>query len=261
MKFTNKVFIVTGAAGYLASSFVDSIIEEGGMVYALDINKKILNLVNSRRDKKFSKNVYNYKIDITNENEVKNFFFKKKKLDGVINAAAIDPKIGEKSLFNKFTNYSLKNWDLSIKVSLNGTFLISKYACKIFEKKNKGNIINIASTYGIVAPDQRIYSNKNFTKRLYKPLEYPTSKHAIIGFTKSLAAYYHNTQIRVNTLSPGGVEKDQSKKFKDNYNKKTITGRMSKKTDYKGVIKFLLSEESNYLTGSNIVVDGGWSAI
>ena len=262
MNFKNRIYIVTGAAGNLASQFVNTLNKQGSIVYALDTNIKKLNQINSLRDKKYSINVTNFSVDVTNENQVKTFFKKVKKLDGIINAAAINPKIdNSKSNYSKFINYSLKDWDLSLRVCLNGTFLMSKHACKIFEKKMLGNIINISSTYGIVSPDQRVYTNEKFTNRLYKPLDYSTSKHGIIGFTKSLAAYYHNTKIRINCLSPGGVEENQSNEFKKNYSAKTIIGRMSKKNEYESAILFMLSDDTSYMTGSNLVIDGGWTSI
>ena len=125
-------------------------------------------------------------------------------------------------------------------------------------KQKKGVIVNIASTYGLVGADQRIYGNSG----LNLPVSYAASKGAIVNLTRYLAAYWHGKNIRVNTLSPGGVldKTYQNKKFIENYSKKTILGRMAKKDEYDGAILFLMSDASSYMTGSNLVVDGGWTA-
>ena len=123
-------------------------------------------------------------------------------------------------------------------------------------KQNNGVIINISSIYGMIGADQRIYGSSG----LNSPVSYAASKGAIINLTRYLAAYWQGKGIRVNTLSPGGVEKGQDKDFIKKYSYKTILGRMAKRDEYVGPILFLASDASSYMTGSNLIVDGGWTA-
>ena len=125
-------------------------------------------------------------------------------------------------------------------------------------KQRKGVMVNISSVYGMVGADQRIYGNSN----LNSPISYAATKGGIINLTKYLAAYWHRKNIRVNTLSLGGVKDElyMSKQFIKNYSEKTMLGRMANKTEYDGALLFLCSEASSYMTGGNLVVDGGWTA-
>jgi NAD(P)-dependent dehydrogenase (short-subunit alcohol dehydrogenase family) len=248
----NKSIILSGSSGFLGTALVKKLCNENCKIFGLDLK-------NNNKNQSI-KNFFFFKCDVTKENEISkslNKIFKKNKIDCLINNAAIDHKSDDKKIFN-FTKTAIKDWEKIINVNINGVFLVSKYMCRHFEKYSRGNIINIASTYGIVAPDNSIYSkSKNFKKHL----AYPTSKSALIGFSKSLASYYSNSNIRVNCLSPGGIYLGQSKKFIKDYSKKTIIGRMAKLSEIVNAIKFMISDDSSYMTGSNLIVDGGWTAI
>ena len=175
----------------------------------------------------------------------------------------------EKSIFDFFNNIKKthEKLDVLMKVlegNLVGATICSQEACKIFIKQGFGNIINIGSVYGIVAPDQRIYEeSKNiYSKETFNsPVSYAISKAGIIHLTKYLASYYRQQNIRVNCLSPGGVFDNHDDSFNANYSKRTLIGRMADKSDFNGAIAFLCSDSSRYMTGENLVIDGGWTVI
>lgn len=245
-----KNIVITGSQGLL------------GQVFSEHLSKK--NNVIKIDKLKLKKNITNfYQCDITKEKEVKNVFKKiliKNDIDVLINNAANNPKSGGKEF--KFSNYSFNNWKKNLEVDLYGSFLTSKYVCKFFEKKNKGLIINISSIYGVLGPDQDIYNNTRKNYFGFKPLEYSVAKAGLLGFTKSLASFYKNTDIRIISLILGGVEtSNMSSNFKKNYSKKTIIGRLAKKNEYNGILDFLISEDNSYITGSSIIADGGATTI
>ena len=157
-------------------------------------------------------------------------------------------------LFSSDTNYSsLRDLIQQVMPCLR---LKNTKVGKIMKKQGFGNIINIGSTYGIVAPDQRIYGKSGQNAASF----YSATKSGVINLTRYLASYWANSGIRVNTLSPGGVKRNQDKSFIKNYSKKTMIGRMAKQDEYVGAIVFLASDASSYMTGSNLIIDGGWTA-
>ena len=155
----------------------------------------------------------------------------------------------------------MKNGKKNIEVDLYGSFLISKHTLKHFEKNKTGNIINISSIYGMIGPDNNIYSKNKKKFHGYKPVEYSVAKSGVIGFTKALAAFYQNTNIRVNCLVFGGVNNNQKNPFLKNYSKKTILNRMSNIGEYNNYLEFLSSDLNSYTTGSCFVIDGGATSI
>lgn len=262
----NKVAVITGASGFLGESFSNTLLQAGAIVHLIDINLTQLQTVEKKLN---SEMVHIHQCDITNEDEVKdtikNILNKSSKIDILVNSAAIDPKMDKETtttdIPGKFTEYSSESFLDSLKVNLLGCFLITKYVCRYMETVQTGSIINISSIYGIAAPDPNIYKDKNQNQILFKPVDYSTTKAGVIGFTKSLAATFSGTNIRVNTLVPGGTFNNNPEHFKLKYSDKTILKRMGKPDDYDGALIFLASDASSYVTGATIVVDGGYSTL
>ena len=227
--YKNKIIVISGSSGLIGDKIKKYFLLQGAKVIGLDINKIDDNTI---------------KCDITNEISVKKSFKlilkKYKSIDLLINNASRNP-IVEKVKNYKFSNYDLNKWKSGLDVDLIGSFLLSKYSAKIFEKKNRGKILNISSMYGLIGPDQNIYGKlKKYYG--YKPLEYSVAKAGLIGFTKALSAYYKNTNIDVLCLVFGGIEDNQSKIFKKNYTKKIIKNRLCSIEEVIDYISFLLQQ-------------------
>jgi len=263
-----KVAIVTGGCGLLGKEFSKALISAGANVIIGDIDQNQLLKTKDLIYKNFNhSNISAILLDITNEKSIKDFVSKVEKkygkIDILVNSAALDSKFekgSEVSEFTGFENFPLTAWNKSININLTGTFQITQAVCEIMNKSGKGSIINIGSHYGIVGPDQRIYKQKNKKHQSYKPVVYSVCKAALIGFTKYLATYYAGTEIRINMLTPAGVFNNHDDEFVKNFSANTILGRMSEKNEYWGGIIFLSSDASSYMTGANLVIDGGWTA-
>lgn len=259
-----KVAIVTGACGLLGRSHVMALCEAGAHVIITDISQQKCDEILIE----LPGNHLALALDVTNRQSVesvrdeilKNFG----RIDILVNNAAINDMFENPALageLSKFENYPLDSWNKSWEVNVTGVFLCSQVFGKVMADKGKGNIINVASTYGMVGPDQSIYKDKDGNQKFYKSPAYPATKGAVINLTRYLAAYWGEKGIRVNSLSPGGVENGQDDYFVSNYSAKTALKRMADKNDYAGAIVFLASDESSYMTGANLVVDGGWTCM
>ena len=184
------------------------------------------------------------------------------RLDILVNSAAVDPKFdpGHRDRNStKFEDYSLESWEQSIAVNLTGAFLCAQAVAGHMVAQGGGVIVNICSTYGLVGPDQSIYE-KEGQPREYKPVDYSVTKAGLLGLTRYLATYFAGKNVRVNALSPGGVYNQHDDEFVRKYSSHTVLGRMAEPDELNGALLFLASDASSYMTGANLVVDGGWTA-
>ena len=256
---TDQVIIITGGAGLLGSEYAKGFSQVGANVVLADQNlAKCKNLAKDLENK-FNVSPLAVKLDVTSPDSIKKMVSKimKKfsKIDVLINNAIFTETGKIKGSKISFENYPLTMWKKGLDVNLTGTFLCSQEVGKVMVKQKHGVIINISSIYGLVGPDQRIYGKS----KIIKSAMYAVTKGAIPNLTRYMASYWNRTGVRVNTLSLGGVEEDQDKTFKKNYSYRTTIGRMAKKDEYVGAVLFLSSDASSYMTGSNLVIDGGWT--
>jgi 2-deoxy-D-gluconate 3-dehydrogenase len=189
------------------------------------------------------------------------------RLDILVNSAALDPKFDPQhaqpgdnpASSGSFEDFPLEAWNQALEVNLTGAFLCSQAAARAMLSRSGGVIINVSSIYGLVGPDQRIYQRRGEGPQ-YKPAYYSVTKAGILGLTRYLAAYYAGKNIRVNALTPGGVYNGHSDEFVQAYSARAVLGRMAEKDEMNGALLFLASDASKYMTGANLVVDGGWTA-
>ncbi|HZX57693.1 MAG TPA: SDR family oxidoreductase [Mucilaginibacter sp.] len=260
----NKTAIVTGAVGLIGKKHCEALAEVGANVVVADVNEGAC----ISFAKQLGEQHLGIKVDVTNDASLKEardkILAKYGTIDILVNNAAINDMFENPGLakeLSAFENYPLDAFRKSLDVNVTGVFLASQVFGTVMAEAGSGSIINLASTYGMVGPDQSIYRDKEGNQTFFKSAVYPVTKGAVINFTRFLAAYWGNKGVRVNTLSPGGVENSQDDYFVKNYSAKTLLGRMAKSSDYQGALIFLASEASAYMTGANLVVDGGWTAI
>jgi len=254
----NKTVILTGSAGLLGTQYAHVLSEAGANVVLVDIESKKNKKLELILSKKFNTEPLSITVDISKENEVKKLkkqvLKKYKKIDVLINNAAFTKKHPLES--STFEKYPLELWEETVATNLRGVFLCCKELGKVMVEQKSGIIVNISSIYGMVGADQRIYGKS----KLNSVSSYATTKGGIINLTRFLAAHWNRRNIRVNTLSLGGVYNNQNKQFVKNYSHRTMLGRMASRDEYNGAILFLSSDASSYMTGANLVVDGGWTA-
>jgi len=269
---TGKVAIITGGPGLLGKEFCRTLAEAGAAVVVADINAAAANAF-TRTLIQSGYHALGVATDVTQPESVQALVDETLsafgRLDILVNSAALDPKFDpqalaemakSKAISGAFEDYPLASWQAAIDVNLTGLFLCCQAAVKpMLRQGKKGSIINICSTYGLVAPDQRIYQ-RDGQQKSYKPVYYSVTKAGVLGLTRYLAAYYAGTEIRVNALTPGGIFNDHDEVFLKAYSARTVMGRMAKKDEMNGALLFLASQASSYMTGSNLVVDGGWTA-
>lgn len=262
-----KNILLTGALGILGKVFTESYILNGANVFITDLNQDhidsfVKELKQKYREQKFE--IRGMACDLSKEDQIVSLINKFENDFGSIhvlhnNAASKSSDLNK--FFEPFENYSLETWREVMSVNVDGMFLMAKHVGKhMIKNKIKGSIIQTSSIYGVVAPDQRIYEGSSYMNRpINTPAVYSASKAAVIGLTQYLSAYWGAAGIRVNTLTPGGMESGQNNTFKENYSRRVPLNRMGNPSELTGALIYLASDASSYVTGQNIVVDGGLS--
>jgi len=263
---TGKTAIITGAAGLLGKQFCLALAQAGANVVMADLEKKPV-LENEVEFREMGLNALALEVDVSDPDSTKSMVERALtvfgSVDVLVNSAALDPKFDSAGVSaqgaNAFESFSLDAWRQALDVNLTGMFLSSQAAVVPMLKQGQGVIVNICSMYGLVGPDQRLYERPDGTRQ-FKPVYYSTTKAGVLGFTRYLATYYAGKNIRVNALTPGGVFNDHDEVFTTQYSARTVLGRMANLDEMNGAMLFLCSDASSYMTGSNLVVDGGWTA-
>jgi NAD(P)-dependent dehydrogenase (short-subunit alcohol dehydrogenase family) len=261
---TGKVAIVTGGTGILGRHFCTGLAQAGAKVAVLDIDEKSSNIFAQELMQKYETETLGVGCDISNPVDVQSkvgLIIEKWNCIDILHNNAATKTHNLKNFFTAFEDYSWETWQEVMNVNLGGYFLMAQAVGKQMCKQvNGGSIIQTASIYGILAPDQRIYQGSEYQGiEINTPAVYSASKAGVIGLTQYLSSYWGEKSIRVNTLTPGGVESGQNTVFNQNYSKRVPLGRMAKAGDLVGALLFLASDDSSYITGQNIVVDGGLS--
>ncbi|MHB8856601.1 MAG: SDR family oxidoreductase [Bellilinea sp.] len=267
-KMQGQVAIVTGGAGLLGKQFARTLAQGGAAVVVADLNRMTANTI-AETLVKDGYNALGVGVDVTDPASVAEMVETAVnvygRLDVLVNSAALDPKFDPEAMARgipagSFEDYPLDEWRQALDVNLTGMFLCCQAAVKpMLLLDKKGSIINICSTYGLVGPDQRLYQ-RNGIQTAYKPVYYSVTKAGVLGMTRYLATYYAGTEIRCNALTPGGVYNNHDEGFVASYSARAVMGRMAHIDEMNGALLFLASDASSYMTGANLVVDGGWTA-
>ncbi|MBN8195910.1 SDR family oxidoreductase [Thalassospira povalilytica] len=259
-----EIVVVTGAGGQLGSAYARAFLECGASVWGLDI---VNNSAISKLEEEYPSLFKFRQANITIKTDLKKIA--QEMTDSaslptvLLNNAALDsPPKAPAEENGPFEEYPESSWDEVLDVNLKGMFLCCQVFGRLMAQKRNGSIINVSSIYGVVAPDQSLYEyRRKRGENFYKPIAYSVSKSGVLNLSRYLAAYWAKSNVRVNTLTISGVFNNQEQEFLEQYCSRIPVGRMALPSDYCGPVLFLASAASGYMTGSNLVVDGGWTAI
>lgn len=254
---SGRVALVTGGAGLLGVQHARALADAGARVILGDVN------LEAARARAKELDASAVRLDVTDPASVRAALEQSGGVHILVNNAAIDAKVEAGGLLetSRFENFALEQWELEFKVGLTGAFLCSQAFGGWMAANGGGVILNIASDLSVFAPDQRIYRKDGLPedRQPVKPVTYSAIKHGLVGLTRYLAAYWADKKVRVNALSPGGVQVDQPESFVRKLTELIPLGRMARPEEYRAAIQFLCSDASSYMTGQNVVMDGGRS--
>lgn len=261
---SGRVAIVTGGAGLLGYYHGAILAAAGAAVVLLDLEAANPQKRATQLNDEFGADSLGLPCDITSQislEGVRNQILEKfGRIDILINNAANNPKVEDgNTSWSRIENFPLEMWEGDIRVGLTGAFLCSRIFGVEMAKRRSGVILNVASDLAVIAPDQRLYRIDGLPddEQPVKPVTYSVVKTALIGLTRYLATYWSSANVRVNAISPGGVFNEQPEVFLARLNQLIPMGRMAQRDEYQGAVLFLCSDASSYMTGTNLVIDGG----
>ncbi len=261
-----RVIIVTGGMGQLGRQFSLALLARGARVVVLDVTATLERIQQRYAEQVENPHLMFVQADITQRNSLETAL--EQVVDrwgapyGLVNNAALDsPPNAPASENGPFESYPEESFDRVMEVNVKGALLCCQVFGAAMAEAGRGSIVNISSIYGLVSPDQRIYEfRRRDGSTFFKPVAYSVSKSALFNLTRYLATYWSGRGVRVNTLTFAGVFNNQSEEFLAEYTRRVPLGRMAREDEYNGAVIFLMSDASSYMTGSNLVLDGGWTA-
>ncbi len=262
---SGRVVIITGGAGLLGQRHAEAIASAGGIPVLADLHPEEANIASSEFAERFGEAASAVAVDVTEpasiEAALSDVLGRYGQVDGLVNNAANNPKMesGSAVEFSRLEIFELSQWEADLAVGLTGAFLCSKIIGSEMARRRRGVIVNVASDLAVIAPDQRLYRRAGLpeNRQPVKPVTYSVVKTGLIGLTRYLATYWADAGVRVNAISPGGVHQGQPEDFVERLSSLIPLGRMAFVDEYEGAIVYLCSDASSYMTGANLIVDGG----
>ena len=258
MNLTGRVAMITGGAGHIGRAIAEGLAEVGANIVLVDINKESLEQAELHLKNKYCVDVLSLLVNMEDSSEIESVPLAVEqrfgRLDIIVNNAAFVGDSGLTGWVTEFESQELATWRRALEVNLTAPFSLVQSCASLLERSKSGSVINIGSIYGIVGPDLSLYENTP----MGNPAAYAASKGGLTQLTRWLSTVMA-PEVRVNTLTPGGVARNQPSSFTNKFIDRTPLQRMASEEDFKGAAVFLASDLSNYVTGQNIIVDGGWS--
>ncbi len=259
---SGQTVLITGAAGLLGPEHAAAMAELGARVVLTDIDDTRLQSIAAPLFAQYPDKILCRRMDVSDEASIRSVLNSVGRIDVLINNAAVDPKVTPDAgglEFSRLENFPLEDWDRQLRIGLTGAFLCARVFGAEMAERGHGVILNIASDLSVIAPDQRLYrqAERSDDTQPVKPVTYSVVKTGLIGLTRYLAGYWAEQGVRCNALSPGGVYNHHPEAFTSRLSALIPMGRMARLSEYRSAVQFLCSPASSYLTGQNIVIDGG----